>query len=254
MLPAVRLLLLGSLLGLPLGAESSIPVTDPQITVRLYDYANMAQEVLERARRQAAHIYRRAGLRLSWEICPISDDAARENRDCSRRADAATIRMSILSKIMAKKMANKSTEFGYAVALANGHGVIAGIFYERTVREADSVGIARHTMLGHTIAHEIGHLLLGPGSHSTQGIMTPNWTQREIYLAGMNTFVFTESQATKIKAQARARNQEAAVQWAERNERPSGRNELTSSDEIAWISGRGRAKSDERALTRDSAH
>lgn len=201
-----------------LGGQLLVPAPELQITVRVYDYTGVQQGTLTRARRQATQIFNRAGLDVQWELCPISEEAAKTNRECERRADAATIQLSILSKSMAKKMANKSNEFGYAVALPNGFGVIAGIYYDRTIREADSVGITRHVMLGHTMAHEIGHLLLGAGGHSPQGIMTPTWRQREVYLAGMNAFVFTKAQSKKIRATTKARIREAAVQWAKAEE------------------------------------
>ena len=50
-------------------------------------------------------------------------------------------------------------------------------------------------VLGHVMAHEIGHLLLGTNAHSTVGIMRPQWQGPELRSIGMGTFLFTPEQA-----------------------------------------------------------
>jgi hypothetical protein len=54
------------------------------------------------------------------------------------------------------------------------------------------VGLAR--VLGHVMAHELGHLLLGSNAHSRQGIMCPNWHAGELRLASMGGLLFSEEQ------------------------------------------------------------
>lgn len=231
MLFVTRLFLGVAIASLSLGAQSTRPSSDLHITVRLYDHSNMTPGMLDRTRRQTAEILARTGLRIRWAHCPISDEEARQNRNCVRPTDPTTIRLNILSKNMAKKMASRGIAFGYAVPLAASFGVIAGVFYDRTIREADSVGLPRHMMLGHIMAHEIGHLLLGPDSHSPQGIMSPNWRQRQILLVRTSAFLFTKEQVARIRAQARARNEHAAAEWVERGLR---RNDSGTLNQVAW--------------------
>lgn len=201
-----RLLFVATIAGASLGAEpAAIPPSNPELTIRLYDYAEMAQGTFERSRRQADEILTRAGLQVHWQVCPISKEEAKLNRECARRADVRTIQLRILSKEMAKKMTNRGIEFGYAVALSEGFGVVAGVYYDRTLREANSIGLAPHVMLGHTMAHEVGHLLLGQQSHSSSGIMSPNWREKEVNLAKKGRFVFTGQQAESMRKQAMAR-------------------------------------------------
>ena len=228
---STRLLLTASIASGCLGAEPIEPQIEAELTVWLYDYADVAPGTLQRSQQQATRILNQVGLHIRWELCPTSAEDAEQNRGCARRAAVDTIRLGILSKKMAKRMASKGIQFGYAVPVAASFGVIAGVFYDRTIREADSVGLPRHMMLGHTMAHEIGHLLLGPGSHSPQGIMSPNWRQRQILLVRTSAFLFTKEQAARIRAQARARIEHAAVEWAERGLRRSDSGAL---NQIAW--------------------
>jgi hypothetical protein len=54
-------------------------------------------------------------------------------------------------------------------------GVYATIYYPR-VEEYAKERIATHSqILGHAIAHEMGHLLLGPVPHARFGIMRGEW-------------------------------------------------------------------------------
>jgi len=59
----------------------------------------------------------------------------------------------------------------------------------------------RHSL----IAHEIGHLLLGPNGHSSGGIMQPQWEPRQVRHLMMGTLLFTTEQAKLMRAQARTR-------------------------------------------------
>ena len=96
-------------------------------------------------------------------------------------------------------------QFGYSLPSAKGHGIIAGVFLERTTQMARSLGLDAHVVLGHTMAHEIGHLLLGSNSHAKKGIMRPKWGKREVHLAKTGGFGFTDDQAERMQAQAAER-------------------------------------------------
>jgi hypothetical protein len=55
------------------------------------------------------------------------------------------------------------------------------------------------------MVHELGHLLLGSGSHSPTGIMQPVW-QSQILLQGLRRALhFTPEQARRIRAEASSR-------------------------------------------------
>jgi hypothetical protein len=60
-------------------------------------------------------------------------------------------------------------------------------------------------LLGHLMAHEMGHLLLGAGSHSVSGLMRAHWQQHELELVRQRTLAFTSGQVESIRAQAQER-------------------------------------------------
>jgi hypothetical protein len=55
-------------------------------------------------------------------------------------------------------------------------GVHVHVFYDR-VRTLGGVG--ETSLLGHVLAHEIGHILQGVARHSTSGIMKAEWDQND---------------------------------------------------------------------------
>jgi hypothetical protein len=62
-----------------------------------------------------------------------------------------------------------------------------------------------HRCFGHVVAHEIGHLLLGPGSHSTSGIMQCSWHLKQLAIIARGLMTFTPGEAGRMRANIRAR-------------------------------------------------
>ena len=59
-------------------------------------------------------------------------------------------------------------------------------------------------MLARAIAHEFGHVLLGPG-HSSQGIMRACWGEDQWKVTAVNDMVFTPDQEKALRLAIKAR-------------------------------------------------
>ena len=55
------------------------------------------------------------------------------------------------------------------------------------------------------MAHELGHLLLGPNSHSRDGIMCHPWNLADLERAFLTQMRFTGGQAERMRHEVRAR-------------------------------------------------
>jgi hypothetical protein len=87
-------------------------------------------------------------------------------------------------------------------------GIYATIFYQR-VHEYAKERIAAHSqILGHAIAHEMGHLLLGSAPHCRFGIMRGAWTAEDLRSITRGALLFSPDQAALIR-QAVMRRAEA---------------------------------------------
>jgi hypothetical protein len=58
------------------------------------------------------------------------------------------------------------------------------------------------------VAHEFGHLLLGPKAHSAEGIMRANWSRHDMENGAKGQLRFTDRQATLIRADVQSRIKE----------------------------------------------
>ena len=67
-------------------------------------------------------------------------------------------------------------------------------------------------LLGHVIAHEMGHLLLPSGAHSAAGLMRPIWDLAQVQAADQGALTFTPDQAGLIREHLRASASPTAVQ------------------------------------------
>jgi len=60
-------------------------------------------------------------------------------------------------------------------------------------------------ILGHAMAHEIGHLLLNSSAHSPVGIMQGEWDKRELTHLQAGRLLFTSEQSHLMRAEVLAR-------------------------------------------------
>jgi hypothetical protein len=79
---------------------------------------------------------------------------------------------------MSGEMRDRADVLGMAMLDEKRVGYYAYAFYDQIQRMADERRLAS-TLLGHVLAHEIGHLLLRSNSHPLSGIMSGRWRGEE---------------------------------------------------------------------------
>ncbi len=164
------------------------PIT-PAITVAIYDDVHLSPQILAEAQDEAMRVYQKAGLAISWIECKAGDMEA----DLRCQDPLSTTRLSL--RIVPNASRVGDGVFGVAFLSTEGTGAYTDVFYN-SAQELDQewhVGLAR--VLGHVMAHELGHLLLGSNAHSRQGIMCPQWHQGELRLASKGSLLFSQEQA-----------------------------------------------------------
>ena len=184
---------------------------DPlQIRLRIYTHARVPREVIERGAKQAGHVFRAIGIETAWLHCPTSPEHAAANRTCADPLGAADFVIRVLPRAMSKRYGLPKAVFGFSLPTREGRlGRTVNLFYRRVVDMAyyGSVGggfeTAQAIILGHVLAHEIGHLLLGPGSHAESGIMSFPWGQKQLVDASRRRLRFTQPEAAKIQKRLR---------------------------------------------------
>ena len=141
-------------------------------------------DVLVRAQAETARIYAAVGVKLVWTDPPSS----------FFRLTMMIARSSNLS--LTKGAADA---MGAAPAADEGTGRLAYAFYDRIEAAAQQHRTDAAKILGHVMAHELGHILLVRASHTSEGLMNGRWGEFEMGLVAANLLMFTKAQATLIR-------------------------------------------------------
>jgi hypothetical protein len=88
------------------------------------------------------------------------------------------------------------------------------VYYDPTLELAKSHSLEFElpVILGCMIAHEIGHLLLGPNSHSPSGVMQPRWEAKQVQQVLKGALVFNKQQAALIRLEVQRRTEALAAE------------------------------------------
>ena len=176
------LVLLTALVGYQSAAGQDVDAS--RLRVLLDDDAGVPAQTLERAQDEVIRIFRRSNIPFVW----IDGDGCYGS--C------------LIIRIVSKPLGGGSRDpkvVGIAPGTRELRGTIAFVFYERIRVYSGQLGLDPSQMLGHVIAHELGHLLLPYGAHSVAGIMRPSWDRVQANRAAEGTLRFMADQASLIR-------------------------------------------------------
>jgi hypothetical protein len=168
-----------------------------QIRVNVYNDAAVSDHTLAFAQKEASRILKDAGVTLSWcrrvipgEPCASPGPATIQVRLYPRGGE---LNYNVSPNSLAVAVTSPAPEFGSFV----------GVFNER-VRNGRTVH-GYGLMLGHVIAHELGHLLLERSAHSRNGLMKASWDNPQRNLIAIGRLLFDRIEAREIQTNVRAR-------------------------------------------------
>ena len=208
------LLLWSSLQGLLLGSDSNTR-QEPQdqretshaleqqirVTVLVYNYARLPIQTLREAEDRASLILQKAGVEIEWADCPLNDEDPSLYPKCPAVLDWTQLFLRIFPMTAAK--ANAGGEAFVASRIAN-------VFWNRVEERAQILRVPARRFLAHTVAHELGHLLLGSNSHSPTGIMSAHWDAQVLIRICQEGLYFNRQQAEVIRSEIRKRKSQLA--------------------------------------------
>ena len=177
------------------------------LTVSITDYANTPPRTLIQAQQVAAELLARGGVKSSWKLCPTSSDAAAARHRACVEEGPLTLSARVLPSRKAARwpidknscgiaLTGEEWEFGF-LAVIDG-----GCVMTRSGPRPGAVG----RFLGHVIAHELGHLLLGRGSHAAAGLMSSKWSSEEQMLITRGELEFGIEEAARLREAMIARS------------------------------------------------
>jgi hypothetical protein len=167
-----------------------------QFRVSVFNSSPISSSTIKRAEGEAGRVLRDAGVKPIWLNCPqeISQEASVGR--CSELSFPSHLRLQILRVSQGLKVST----VGISFTAEDGQGTYANIFYEPIKQLEKEMLISPYIILGHAMAHELGHLLLGANSHSPSGLMRAQWTPEDLMRASHEDLRFSKEQCLRIRS------------------------------------------------------
>jgi hypothetical protein len=159
-----------------------------RIAILIQNQAGVPTRTLSRAQNVASSIFAASGIELQWTQTPIQ----------GRR-----VRLMVVSHRL-KGLPKRAV--GYATLTPPGSESYAIVSLPVVAEVAQSEEVALEIVLGASLAHEIGHVLLHSSAHSQAGVMSPRFTRRELRLAASGRLLFSTQEAERLRAAIASEN------------------------------------------------
>ena len=176
-----------------------------QATVRVFGYAPGSLEAWKSAQDIATRIFNRAGIEPVWMTCSLSPDGQFLVQDCAATPQPGDIILRLVPASSGTRKHFGDSTLGLAAPAEKGTPASACVFYDRVEQLAKGRGAPVAVILGHVAAHEIGHLLIGPHSDTSLGVMNGRWNRSSMGLAKDGQLSFTKAEVATIRKEARRR-------------------------------------------------
>jgi hypothetical protein len=157
----------------------------PEVMVRLVEAHAVPLSLMIQAKKSAAQILASAGVSLRW----ANGTKKAETSDCREGAPVRTIDLRFSSSTP-----ETDAPGGLAVAFPYAHsGVRIVVFLDRLANTFRLRPTLAGVILGHVLAHEICHVLLGISNHAPTGLMKPFWSGADFSQMGLKKMEVTNS-------------------------------------------------------------
>jgi hypothetical protein len=171
-----------------------------KLAVRVYDYAQMPEWRLARAEKRAAEVFRHAGAEIVWSEWPVAGNPAQTIGVDDQPITTRYFVLNIVTRQKAARVASGMEPLGFAMPCSAEDPVCrAYVFYDRVEDLARNEGLPTDQIFGYVLAHELGHLFLGPHCHTPDGIMRGMWGSKDLRYTTRGFLHFGLQQAQVIR-------------------------------------------------------
>jgi hypothetical protein len=183
----------------------------PVVRVGVYNCAKTGQSELRQAESQSAAIFAMAGVQIVWAEYSAKPPAVWSPSD--NPAPDFSVRILYASATTRAWRTSGVDVMGESIIPQGVEGPVAGgianVFYDRVKEVVSASGPFSAEVLGEAIAHELGHLMLGP-QHSRHGIMKILWTPQDQDLISHCELRFLPGQAKDLQRVAQSLQQDSS--------------------------------------------
>jgi len=153
-----------------------VPSPYAKLALRVYNYAQVDRAVLSRAEKVADTVFEESGIGIVWMDCTPLRGA---NPACPSDMRASDLVLRLLPRRMAMRLATPNEPLGFAQPCPETEPACELTVLYFRVEQLAADEHRPELILGHVMAHEVAHVLIGPG-HSEDGIMRREWSREEL--------------------------------------------------------------------------
>ena len=165
------------------------------VVVRVYDIVGVADIERQKALDVAQELLAETNTHVIFRMC-TGDEAA--TAACEKPLGPGE-RMLRIMNAPSPPRAGTEGSLGNAAVDDRNIGVLATAYPDRIAKKVRDPE-QRTLLLGRTIAHEIGHLLLAANGHSKSGLMREFWTDQELKRNEATDWAFSAEDRSRIMA------------------------------------------------------
>jgi hypothetical protein len=181
-----------------LAGDLEVPDADRRVVVGLGNYAGVPGGTLTDAVRVAQTVLAAAGVQTHWQDCTAVDG----HLPCEDgRRSQALLAIELFGRRQSHALAPSPDALGVALLPhREGERSFAIVFVEEARVQAFRAGVPLQVVLGHVLAHEAGHLLLGTAQHAAGGLMQARWSPSDLVRATHGQLRFSEEESSRLRA------------------------------------------------------
>lgn len=169
--------------------------TQPEVLVRIFDAGGISGMTMAHAEIVARQIMASAGVKVRFAIsAPTRPEL--QTAACEIAAATETIDVRLAYSVPHEYKPGVLAE---AHPFAN-CGIRITVFINRVSRLFEMRLAPDSSILGHVLAHELGHVLLRLENHSATGLMKARWTDHDFVQMRSKIFAFTPAAIAMIQA------------------------------------------------------
>jgi hypothetical protein len=200
-------------MGLGMVAKADESTAKPKFSVCVLNYAHVPSSTLREAEKVAKGIFERAGVETTWT--DFEPPSTSEVPSMAGKIPCASTLLMMHVNLVGdpKSFARADNTLGMAPGNSgNGERSLVYVFEQVADEMIQQQHIAdRSDILGHAMAHEIGHILSRIENHSPTGLMRANWQREDFQAMVRRRLNFDCGQAARIREEVARRARQQAI-------------------------------------------
>jgi hypothetical protein len=188
-------------------AAAAVALLD-DVTVRVYETAGIEGRIREAALAVAAETVAVGSVHVHWQHCESATPAR-----CATPVSKQELVVRIVRSAVSAWSRGTMPLGDAFIDSRTRTGVLATVYADRVLFLAHATGTDPATLLGHAIAHELGHLLLATNAHSPRGLMRASWSPEDLRRGRGADWTFTAPEIAALRVRAESARLDARGTW-----------------------------------------